>query len=170
MNSKKVVYYMVDEKTNIGTGKTDTQLARNMLTWLMNYLKLPISKIVISENGKPYFKDSNIYFNYSHSKNHIACAVSSCEVGIDIEEKDRVINDTVARKYLDCTETNEKRLETWVKKESFSKLKGLGLKIKFQDIKLNEIKNKNLFINEKEYVCCIYCDYENASFKRIIKE
>ena len=59
---------------------------------------------------------------------------------------------------------NDKRIETWVKKESYSKLKGLGLQIGFQNVKLNEIKTKNFFIRRKEYMCSIYCDRDDVDY------
>ena len=69
--------------------------------------KLP--EIKYSKTGKPYFKNSVIYFNYSHSKNYIACAISNKEVGIDIEETNTNISDKVSNKYLDNEKETEKR-------------------------------------------------------------
>ena len=51
------------------------------------------------------------------------------EVGIDIEEMDSYISDAVAKKYLDNELDSFIRLENWVKKESYGKLKGLGFQI-----------------------------------------
>lgn len=171
MKEEKKVYYSIVKKTDIevidNTDKTETKQARIILKKMLDYLEKNIPEIYISSNGKPYFKDSNIYFNYSHSKNYIACAISYYEVGIDIEETTRKINDDIAKKYLDNKIGNEKRIEMWVKKESYSKLKGLGLQIKFQDVKISEITTKNLFINKKEYMCSIYCDSDDVEFKEL---
>ena len=60
-----------------------------------------------------------------------------------------------------------KRIEKWVKKESYGKLKGLGFQISFKDIYLNDIKEKNYYIKEKYFICSIYCDNEEASFNKI---
>ena len=135
---------------------------------MLNYLNVKLPEIYISKNGKPYFKNSNIYFNYSHSKNYIACAVSNYEVGIDIEESNRVINDKIAKKFLDEENNYKKRIEKWVKKEAYSKLKGKGLLIPFQTINLNKIKNKNLFISNDNYMCSIYSDNNDLIFKELI--
>ena len=62
---------------------------------------------------------------------------------------------------------NNKRIETWVKKEAYSKLKGLGLQLKFQSINLDEIKVSSLFIENNEYMCAIYCDNEDINFVKI---
>lgn len=171
MEEAKIVYYSVVKKSDIkvdnNSDKLETNQAITILKKQLNYLGFELPEICISTNGKPYFKNSNLFFNYSHSKNYIACVVSFYEVGIDIEETTRNINDDIAKKYLDNVIENEKRIETWVKKESYSKLKGLGLQMKFQNIKLDEIKTKNLFIDKKEYMCSIYCDGDDVDFKEI---
>ena len=171
MKEEKTVYYSIVKRTNIKVNdnieKNETKQAKIILKKMLDYLEKNIPEIYISLNGKPYFKDSNIYFNYSHSKNYIACAISYYEIGIDIEETTRKINDDIAKKYLDNVIGNEKRIETWVKKESYSKLKGLGLQMKFQNIKLDKIKTKNLFISGKDYMCSIYCDNDDVEFKEL---
>ena len=171
MDDNKFVYYSIVKKADIRVDDTidklETNQAKKILKMQLNYFGLEFPEICISANGKPYFINSNLFFNYSHSKNYIACAISFYEVGIDIEETTRNINDDIAKKYLDNVIGNEKRIETWVKKESYSKLKGLGLKIGFQNIKLSEIKTKNLFISKKEYMCSIYCDNEDVDFKKL---
>ena len=171
MDDNKFVYYSIVKKTDINVDntidKSETNLAKSILKMQLNYFGLEFPQIYTSSNGKPYFKNSKLFFNYSHSKNYIACAVSLYEVGIDIEETTRKINDDIAKKYLDNVSSNEKRIETWVKKESYSKLKGLGLQMKFQNIKLNDIKFKNFFINEKEYMCSIYCAGDDIDFKKL---
>lgn len=171
MEDGKIVYYSIVKKTDIKVDKTIDRLETNQAIYVLknqlNYFNLKLPKIYTTTNGKPYFKDSNIFFNYSHSKNYIACAISTYEVGIDIEEASRKISDDIAKKYLNNEKDNSKRIETWVKKEAYSKLKGLGLQINFQNIKLNEIMAKNLFINKKEYMCSIYCENSDIEFKEL---
>ena len=152
------VYYVIALKKN---KIKETDEARLVLKKMLEYFNLEMPDICISKDGKPYFKNSNIYFNYSHTKNYIACALSLQEVGIDIEELSRKINDKVASKYLDGVKDNNKRLEIWVRKEAYSKLKGLGLKINFQKIKLDDLKCFNKKIKNEKYICSIYC--ENVS-------
>ena len=134
---------------------------------MLDYLHLENKEIFISKYGKPYFKNSNIYFNYSHSKNYIACAVSDYEVGIDIEQTNRIINNLISQKYLDNEINNKKKIEKWVKKEAYSKLKGKGFLMKFQTIKLENIKNKYIFFENDNYMCCIFSDNAKSSFKKI---
>ena len=171
MMENNIVYYSVVNKDNIiyndTNDKLETKLAQIVLKNMLKHFDLKLPEIYLSDSGKPFFKDSKIFFNYSHSKNHIACAISLHEVGIDIEETNISISDTIAKKYLDNEKDNSKRIEIWVKKESYSKLKGLGLQIGFQNVKLDELKEQNFFIKEKEYMCSIYCDTKNIEFKEL---
>lgn len=171
MMENNIVYYSVVNKDNIiyndTSDKLETKLAQIVLKNMLKHFDLKLPKIYLSDSGKPFFKDSKIFFNYSHSKNYIACAISLHEVGIDIEETNISISDTIAKKYLDNEKDNSKRIEIWVKKESYSKLKGLGLQIGFHNIKLDELKEQNFFIKENEYMFSIYCDSEAVVFKEL---
>lgn len=164
------VYFSILNKVNIKQDtnfeRLETHQAKQLLKKMLSSFGIKMPKINISPTGKPYFNDSNIHFSYSHSKNYIACAISFYEVGIDIEETSRYINDGIAKKYLDNVKGNKKRIETWVKKEAYSKLKKLGLQMKFQNIRLNEIASANFFINKEEYMCSIYCA-NYAKFKEL---
>lgn len=43
--------------------------------------------IIYNEYGKPYFANSkDYYFNISHSKDYFICAISSYEIGCDVEK------------------------------------------------------------------------------------
>lgn len=165
------VYYSVVNKDNIiyndTSDKLETKLAQIVLKNMLKHFDLKLPEIYLSDSGKPFFKDSKIFFNYSHSKNYIACAISQHEVGIDIEQTNIIISDNISKKYLDNEEDNLKRIEIWVKKESYSKLKGLGLQIGFQNIKLDKLKEKSFFKKEKQYMFSIYCDSENIEFKEL---
>ena len=164
-----IVYYVIINKKNIDgldiNNTSESTMAQIVLKKMLDYFNIKMPKIYLTDNGKPFFKDLDIYFNYSHSKNYIACVIAKCDVGIDIEEKTRIINDMVAKRYLNNIKGNLKRIETWVKKEAYSKLKGLGLGIGFQNIYLNELIENNIFINKKEYMCSIYCDSFDIEFK-----
>lgn len=171
MEECKTVYYSIVNKKDIiidnTSNRSETIQARKVLKKMMDYFNLKLPEIYTTPNGKPYFKDSNIFFNYSHSKNYVACVISTYEVGIDIEETNRDISDEIAEKYLNKEKDNLKRIETWVKKEAYSKLKGLGFQINFKNINLSEITEKNLFISEKNYMCSIYCDNDDVEFKEL---
>ena len=69
--------------------RDESRKAFSLLFDMFNYLKLDvdIKDICYSDNGKPYIKNSNIKFNYSHSKNYITCCVSYVDMGIDVEDE-----------------------------------------------------------------------------------
>ncbi|PKM52555.1 MAG: hypothetical protein CVV02_00010 [Firmicutes bacterium HGW-Firmicutes-7] len=88
------------------------------------------------KNGKPYLKNyPNIYFNISHCKVGVVCAISDNEVGIDIEKVEAF--DLELGKYCCSPEELDRILSSnspeaefyslWTKKESFLKLTGEGL-------------------------------------------
>jgi len=92
--------------------------------------------IVYNENGKPYLKDSGIFFNLSHSGKYAVCAFSDEEVGVDIEELSdapqelmRAVCTDAEYRYLlaDREKQKEDFFRLWTVKESFMKCIGTGL-------------------------------------------
>ena len=59
-----IVYYSIINKNNImyddTSNKLETKLARIVLKNMLEYFGFNLPKIYLSENGKPYFKDSKI--------------------------------------------------------------------------------------------------------------
>jgi len=93
------------------------------------------------ENGKPFIKgDNNIYFNLSHSRDRVMCAISKKEVGCDVEEI-KEVDLKVAKRFFFAEEyktileqkTPEAQRDMffrfWTMKESFMKATGLGMKL-----------------------------------------
>ena len=158
-----VVYYTIVKKDDV-LGDSDTKKARCVLEWMLSYFGIDCPEIRVSRYGKPYFEDLDMYFNYSHSRSYIACALSNYDVGIDIEDSDRKISDNVSKKYLDGEEDSRKRLVKWVQKEAYSKLIGLGILV-IRDIKLDNICSKSVVMCNERYVCCVVS--ECGEFKEI---
>lgn len=97
--------------------------------------KVDTSRLIFArnENGKPYFRDSDVRFNLSHSKGYVACAVSiGKELGVDIEAtkfpSERI--EKLAKRYF-C-ESEQKEIESspqafarkWTEKEAKAKFFG----------------------------------------------
>lgn len=93
------------------------------------------------ENGKPYLWGSqNVYFNLSHSEQIAICAISSQEIGCDVE-KISYVNLELAKRFFFTTEYEriaaEKTVESrrdmffrlWTLKESYIKMTGLGMSL-----------------------------------------
>jgi 4'-phosphopantetheinyl transferase len=118
--------------------KEENQRKRSFFSWYLLYLKFLERKInafnlkvEFNENGKPLIEGIN--FNISHSHNLVAVAISSHEVGIDlelIEDKDnskiakKIMNEEEYQKYL---KNKEYFYKVWTKKEAYLKRKGLAL-------------------------------------------
>lgn len=102
--------------------------------------------------GKPHLTAKNAFFNISHTQNAIACATSTCPIGIDLE-KIKLINLKLAKKICCQAEltnflklTNQQKkiylIKIWTMKESFSKM---NAKPVFQNLKkINHKKINNL--------------------------
>ncbi|PQA94563.1 hypothetical protein B0A69_08860 [Chryseobacterium shigense] len=138
-------------------------------------------------NNKPYLKGHSIYFNISHSKNLVICAIADFPVGIDIEFSDDTIN------YLDFqfqmtagefekihhSEDKIKSFFTyWTKKEAVLKAEGSGILIPLDSFEIlnNEciIDGKKFFTKEifidKKYSCCIASNKLDVQNKSICFE
>ena len=90
--------------------------------------------ILKNENGKPYFKDNDIYFNISNKDNITVAVTSSNPVGIDIEKltfKNMVVKHFFSKNEQDVIKKSlNKELDfttIWVKKEAYLKYLGLDL-------------------------------------------
>ena len=97
--------------------------------------KADTSELIFERNemGKPYFKNSEIKFNMSHSKGYIACAVSvGEELGVDIEASEisperakKLAARYLSKKEQDLVLKNaECFARIWTKKEAKAKFLG----------------------------------------------
>lgn len=117
---------------------------KDISEYAKNYAKECISKnsdmtsssieFAYEQQGKPYIKDSEIYFNISHSGEYVAVAVSDHQVGIDIQ-KIKPVKDNVIRRLFDeetafdiigANDKEEKFTKCFCMLESALKLKGTG--------------------------------------------
>lgn len=124
----------------------------------------------IDENGKPTGEETE--FNFSHSGDIAVCAVSDFPVGVDVE-KIRDVNMDIARKKFCPSECEaifssanptESFFEYWVKKESYVKALGEGLRIPLKEINVDEITDRKFHTYKiKGYKLCV-CTIEDAEF------
>jgi 4'-phosphopantetheinyl transferase len=118
----------------------------------LNLCKEMISKYFGEENpefsvndfGKPYVNKDGIFFNISHSKGRVACAVSDTPVGLDIEkvtEKNDTDIKNFAKRYFVENEifalerenySSVAFYEIWTRKEAYSKMLGSALSKNFK--------------------------------------
>ena len=123
---------------------------------LSSYLKNQLSReeLLKNENGKPYFTNGP-YFNISHSGRYVLMAVSTSEIGVDIEEvkyKDmsslvRIFNEAEAKMIKEHSDF----YYLWCAKESLIKCMGLSVgKVReIPGLPLNGLKT----FKGKDYQC-----------------
>ena len=93
-------------------------------------------------HGKPYFADSDICFNISHSGNYAAAAVSSVPVGVDVQVvrpvKDNIIAKLCRGKELEYINNSVDKsrafIRLWALKESYIKATGDGMSFPMDEI------------------------------------
>jgi 4'-phosphopantetheinyl transferase len=133
---------------NIYFSISDTPLEkshqRKLALYLLDYAlyreySIKKGEIVTGEHGKPYFKDSDVFFNYSHCKYGVACAVvKGKQVGVDIERitevKPAVVKRVCCDNELKAIEAGENFIKIWVQKEAYSKFTGKGFAEGFKNI------------------------------------
>lgn len=173
MNSlnNNTVYYTILNKNkldfkiyNNSKERLETLQSKYILNCMLNYFGIQESPIYRTKLGKPYFKNINVFFNYSHSDNYIACAISNYDVGIDIEETDRIITNTMVKV---CNLNQVNKLEELVKREAFCKLIGDGIAMFFDKDNFKNIDRNSITIKNKEYICSIYSNCSNSVFQFI---
>lgn len=146
------------------------QLGANLLLndILENYFFMDITKVeyIYNEYGKPYIKDSNLYFSLSHSNGVIALAVSKEEIGLDIELiKD--VKDNLALKVMNEAEYNIYKglskndkisyfYEVWTSKEAYVKKLGTALTLNPSNINIDtDVILKNINISDNQYMIAL---------------
>lgn len=135
---------------------------------LENYFFMDTTKIeyIYNEFGKPYIKDSNLYFSLSHSNGVIALAVSKEEIGLDIELiKD--VKDNLALKVMNEAEYNIYKglskndkisyfYEVWTSKEAYVKKLGTTLTLNPSNINIDtDVILKNINISNSQYMIAL---------------
>lgn len=128
--------------------------------------------IETGQHGKPYFTDSSINFNISHSGNYVAAAVGDCPLGIDVQVV-RSVKDRLANKLCNYNEKefiahspdrNKAFITLWALKESYIKAIGKGMsypmnKINFDIGQFSEMLSGSFSNREGEYLVRDYGDF-----------
>lgn len=117
--------------TNLhGTVKYASYSVWNLLYRILLENNIPVSTVAFTDTGKPFFKDSDVFFSLSHSKALCAVAISDCPIGVDIEK----FRPTYSLHLIDRSMTEkEKRYydgdftRLWCRKEAIAKRTGEGI-------------------------------------------
>lgn len=105
----------------------------------ISHINYPI-EILREENGKPYFKNSDISFSLSHSGEISVAAICDEKdniIGVDVEKiversnmnelTERFFNDTEKLDFSRSGKTPSSFFDIWTKKEAHAKMTGNGL-------------------------------------------
>lgn len=149
----------------------DTQERKLKINVYYNILRIlkeekinPIFKC--NEFGKIYLNDNELFFNTSHSNEYFAIAISSEEIGVDIEKIRCYDEKKLLSLREKCLTEKEKKLfpvtkeafiKLWTIKESFLKLLGTGINLPLKEV---EVDNKvSLKEQRANYKCFEIEDY-----------
>jgi 4'-phosphopantetheinyl transferase len=126
---------------------------------LSSYLSIKPNEIVIQQTklGKPYVVNdgARIYFNTSHSKDHVLYGFSlEAELGVDIEFLDAEIEAELISNHFFCSDEitlirssegkskSEAFFRLWCIKEAFIKLVGKGLTYPLDQVLVKDAMNR----------------------------
>ena len=123
-------------------------------------------EFIYNESGKPYLKNSNLYFSLSHSNGIVALTISKEEIGLDIElikdVKDnlarRIMNDAEYNLYQSLDKQNKKIyfFEVWTSKEAYVKKLGTSLTLTPSNIIIEEdVLLKQINISNNLYMIAV---------------
>ena len=148
-------------------GQRECALSYHLLSEMVGFQP----EFLIAEHGKPYikppFQDEAIYFNLSHCKSAVCCAVSDQEVGIDVEcfgrYKERLarycMSDEEVEKIVASDDADIEFTVLWTKKEALLKLTGEGItddmKTCLSSGRMKGVKIDSYINKEKGYACSI---------------
>ena len=126
---------VVNRKAN-DTDKINALLSRLLvMSEITRRTGLPERKIrfKLGSFGKPYLKDSELHFSLSHTRGAICAAFcEDGEIGVDVERRDRCVNEAMYKRVLSEEERFHATSDTdlirfWVQKEAFLKRLGVGI-------------------------------------------
>lgn len=170
------------DKYKINDAKSRSIVGEMLLEELLSKKGISYNSIdyFINDDGKPYLKNSDLFFNISHSDQYVITSISEKEIGIDIEKVRKVPLNTInhfatenERKYILSSNIDiEKRLfQIYTLKEAYFKMKGENLSRIFEVeffIKNNNIycSDNNIianFINDIDGYIISYCEKKYKS-------
>jgi hypothetical protein len=154
-DSVVLLYYEHDQEESFVFKK---KIAKLMVDWFFDsFTNIKGVGLYKNKNGKPFLSLSNYQISISNSKNITVCAISTLEIGIDIEFKRNIDQKCflfINKLYSDYLSVH--CLEDWVRLESSLKLKNLKLdsvakKTITNKKTLKKIIHKELHLNENYY-------------------
>ena len=160
------------DKYKISKSKIQSIIGEILLKKLLNNKNIDY---YYNKDGKPYLKNSNLFFNISHSYDYVITTISSNEIGVDIEKIRKTPLNTInkfatdkEKEYILSTKENieERLFKIYTLKEAYFKAQGTNLndilKIEFiinnQNISCSDKSVKVGFINDIDGYVIAYCE------------
>lgn len=166
----------IDKYKNYET-KTRTLVAEILLNNLLasQNISYQNTKYFNNKYGKPYLKNSELFFNVCHSFDYVITTISNKEIGIDIEKVRKtslkVINQFATskeKKYILSSDENieERIFKIYTLKEAYFKMLGTNLNhileiefiIKNDKVYCSDKNVKVGFINDVKGYIIAYCE------------
>ena len=124
--------------------------AYELLYAAASFLGLTVGRIEKTEEGKPYFPDSEgVFFSIAHADGMAAVAIGDSPCGIDIEGE-REVSKRIREKYLDDAPESEALLR-WTERESYGKYEGSGF---FAEPNYSNVAFKTFFVEGFTVTVC----------------
>ena len=118
--------------------------------------------IVRNPHGKPYFRDSDIFFSISHTDKYFAMAIADTEIGIDIESKDLSESkmQNIAKRFFlpseaESISNRESFLKIWTFKEAYAKMKGEPLSTVIDKVSATDDSINKIYKKYNDAVICV---------------
>lgn len=132
---------------------------------LINFIKEKYNiagDVKVDKFGKPYFEDTDIHFNISHSGCYVIAAVSDEDIGIDIQkiksdkhriaEKNFLPSECAYINEIEDEKINQQRFcEIWTIKEAYLKNIGIGLRKPLNSFEIDFSEDAPQIVGKKEY-------------------
>lgn len=147
-----------------------------LLNYVLHRYGISVDTLRTDEHGKPTVE--GICFNLSHSGNCVICAVSEKPVGCDIEQikeapkqmESRVFSPEEIRclEQLSSEAYNREFFRLWTRKESYLKMKGIGIRVSLQTLEIRDCYFKEYEISGYQVtVCAEECEFAEIIWKKI---
>ena len=165
------------DKYKINDAKSRSIVGEILLEELLSKKGISYNSIdyFINDEGKPYIKNNNLFFNISHSENYVITVISEKEIGVDIEKIRKVPLNTIRqfateneKKYILSSNSNieERLFKIYTLKEAYFKMKGENLSRIFEvefkiDNNIIYCSDNNIianFINDIDGYIISYCE------------
>ncbi len=148
-------------KSEIFDGERDSDASKRLIRLAAKELcGVSEPQVLLSDTGKPYFKDLPIKFSASHSGKAVILAVSDREVGADIQQiKPDAVR--IAPRFFTASECEYvgddvmRFFEIWTKKEAYAKWCGEGL-----------VSSRHVDVTNLEFYTEVYGEYVIAVYEK----